>query len=87
MHKRRVRASAPGKLILMGEHAVVYGYPALTTAVDLRLEVTLEQGNAPGVAVQLPQLEMASDLRRPGDLHEFAPRLFQRPLCSARLLQ
>ncbi|ANM31422.1 hypothetical protein ABI59_20340 [Acidobacteria bacterium Mor1] len=46
----------------MGEHAVVYGYPALTTAVDLRLDVTLEPGSEPGVAVNLPQLDMAFDL-------------------------
>lgn len=40
------KASAPGKVILFGEHAVVSGVPALGSAIDLRAEVTIE--NLPG---------------------------------------
>lgn len=32
--------SAPGKVILFGEHAVVFGEPAVATAIDRRLHVT-----------------------------------------------
>lgn len=34
-----VAATAPGKLILFGEHAVVFGEPAVSVAIDLRTEV------------------------------------------------
>ena len=38
------RASAPGKVILFGEHAVVYGEPAIAVALSLRTEVTVREG-------------------------------------------
>ena len=37
-----IKVSAPGKLMLLGDHAVVYGYPCLVTAVDKRLYVEAE---------------------------------------------
>ena len=40
-------AFAPGKLILMGEHAVVYGHPALAIAVDRGTTVHLERRSGP----------------------------------------
>ena len=45
--KRRVRASAPAKVILFGEHFVVFGKRALATAVNRRLvvEVSEKDGN------------------------------------------
>lgn len=52
-----VAVSAPGKLILMGEHAVVYGRPALVAAVDLRLRVRLSPGSTAGLLFDLPDLD------------------------------
>ena len=37
----KIKISVPGKIIITGEHAVVYGKPALAAAIDNRLTVTL----------------------------------------------
>ena len=43
----QITVSAPGKLMLMGEHAVVYGFPSLVTAVDSRFYLTAKILNTP----------------------------------------
>ena len=44
-NNRKVIVSAPGKVILMGEHAVVYGRPAIAAAINKRVRVTVEMKN------------------------------------------
>src|SRR3989344_5840797 len=55
---KKITVSAPGKLMLLGEHAVVYGRPCIVTAVGQRMKATVEltekpifELNAPDVAV------------------------------------
>lgn len=52
--------SAPGKLMLMGEHAVVYGQPCIVTAVDQRLIVGVEKNTSGRTIIDAPQVR---DLR------------------------
>jgi mevalonate kinase len=58
--KGATMASAPGKVILLGEHAVVYGRPAIAVPVrDVRATVTVTDERAgPGVTIH------ASDIGR-----------------------
>jgi mevalonate kinase len=39
------RCSAPGKMILFGEHAVVFGKPALALAIDLRITSSVKHSH------------------------------------------
>jgi len=52
-----VTSSAPGKVYLFGEHAVVYGEPAVPCAIERRARVTVEE-RAEGVRVHASDLTL-----------------------------
>lgn len=58
----RVTASAPGKLVLLGEYAVLEGAPALVLAVDRRAKVTLATISGDNWEIVSPTLGLEASL-------------------------
>jgi mevalonate kinase len=56
------KASAPGTLMLMGEHAVLHGHPALVCAVDRRIHVTLQPRDEARALIRSAVANYESDL-------------------------
>lgn len=52
----KIKVSAPGKLMLFGEHAVVYNRPAIVTAVSSRIHVEIEKIKS-GFKIEFPQVK------------------------------
>ena len=90
-----VVSSAPGKIYLFGEHAVVYGEPAVPCAIDLRARVTVERNDG-GLRVHAGDLELAGftvaydtegddpDLEAPQELVEAAVGYVETAVEQAR---
>lgn len=53
---REIRVSAPGKLILYGEHAVLHGAPCIVTAVDLRIRAKIKKTEGNDLVVEAEAL-------------------------------
>jgi len=54
--------SAPGKIILLGEHAVVYGEPAIAIPIHSIQTIVSIQAQDSGISIASPQLQLDCDL-------------------------
>jgi len=61
-----VSASAPAKVILFGEHFVVYGVPAIVAAIDIRAEAHVMRRQDELVYVRAPDLGTSGAFRPDG---------------------
>lgn len=60
-------ASAPGKLMLLGEYAVLDGAPALVAAVDRRARVRIRRLPGPRSRINAPHLGLRAEVERHSD--------------------
>jgi mevalonate kinase len=56
-------SSAPGKIILFGEHAVVYGHPALAVPVtQVHATATVSENSRGGTMIEAPNISLSAEL-------------------------
>lgn len=58
MASTTILARAPGKIILIGEHAVLHGCPAIATSLGLYCDVQVRPREDMHIALQLPGLDL-----------------------------
>ena len=59
-----MKASAPGKIILFGEHAVVYGRPALAVPVtQVHVDAEVLDSSRPGIWINAPGIDLHAELK------------------------
>ena len=88
-------ASAPGKIILFGEHAVVYGRPALAVPVtQVRASATVSANSSGGIWIEAPDINLTCELAQLAPDHPLAAviiglfsalRIRQSPSCTIHI--
>jgi mevalonate kinase len=82
-HGMYVRASAPAKLTLFGEHFVVYGSPAILASINKRISVTLKPNRMNTVSIKYGRMRMDVPIIN-GRVHKMgtSSRSFLHPILS-----
>jgi mevalonate kinase len=75
--------SAPGKIHLMGEHAVVHGAPALLAAVNRRLVATVEDADSLKIETEADDMLVREAIRVVGERLNIQDPPVKVTICSA----
>ncbi|HSM71486.1 MAG TPA: mevalonate kinase [Anaerolineales bacterium] len=68
-----MKASAPGKIILFGEHAVVYGRPALAAPVtQVHADVEVTDSNSAGIWIDAADIDLHAEVNTLSSDHPIA---------------
>ncbi|MBI3380201.1 mevalonate kinase [Candidatus Gottesmanbacteria bacterium] len=65
---KQIAVSVPGKLMLMGEHAVIYGRPCIVTAIDQRIITTAELLEESIFKLEAPDVKVTGYQKTTADL-------------------
>jgi mevalonate kinase len=83
-----ITSSAPGNLMIMGEHAILYGQKCISCAVDRRITVTINELAKDDIIVQSDIRDVGFSLSlsvlRQSSIHDFPPE-YQFVLAAIKL--
>ena len=79
-------ASAPGKCILFGEHAVVYGYPALAIAIDILSYCKISDSGQNEIILILKNYDNSFNFSDINDLFDNLPPKFGQIALGLKLI-
>ncbi len=57
---KQIKISAPGKLMLFGEHAVIYDRPCIVTAVNHRISTKVKKIAKPKIIINAPEVNITN---------------------------
>lgn len=82
---KRVETSAPGKLILFGEHAVIYQRPCIVTAVDQRMRVSAELTDTKSLRIHAPDVGVPEYTEELGAAASMVPKGARFAVAATRI--
>jgi mevalonate kinase len=74
---KSVTAKAPGKVILFGEHAVVYGFPAIASAISSFSKCIVEEAYTNGFQIELENYDLNFDFQNKEKMYRLLPKKFE----------